>query len=145
MAYWFNTCAKLRRLSRTAGFASVAVLTIALGIGANTAIFSVINGVLLKPLPYPKPDELVGMWHMAPGINIPELNQAPSNYFTYRDQNRTLVDMGLYNNRSASVTGLAQPEQVQTIEVTDGTLPILGVPPLLGRWFGCKGRSAGER
>jgi predicted permease len=111
------------------------VLTIALGIGANTAIFSVINSVLLKPLPYPKPDELAGMWHSAPGINIPELNQAPSNYFTYRDQNRTLVDMGLYNNRSASVTGLAQPEQVQTIEVTDGTLPILGVPPLLGRWF----------
>ncbi len=125
----------IRRLLRTAGFASVAVLTIALGIGANTAIFSVINGVLLKPLPYPKPDELVGMWHSAPGINIPELNQAPSNYFTYRDQNRTLADMGLYNNRSASVTGLAQPEQVQTIEVTDGTLPILGVPPLLGRWF----------
>ena len=136
MAYWPHHLREIiRRLSRTAGFASVAVLTIALGIGANTAIFSVINGVLLKPLPYPKPDELVGMWHTAPGINIPELNQAPSNYFTYRDQNRTLTDMGLYNNRSASVTGLAQPEQVQTIEVTDGTLPILGVPPLLGRWF----------
>jgi putative ABC transport system permease protein len=136
MAYWPHHLREiLRRLSRTAGFASVAVLTIALGIGANTAIFSVINGVLLKPLPYPKPDELVGMWHSAPGINIPELNQAPSNYFTYRDQNRTLTDMGLYNNRSASVTGLDQPEQVQTIEVTDGTLPILGVPPVLGRWF----------
>jgi predicted permease len=136
MAYGFHHLREIiRRLSRTAGFASVAVLTVALGIGANTAIFSVINGVLLKPLPYPKPDELVGMWHTAPGINIPELNQAPSNYFTYREQNRTLADMGLYNNRSASVTGLAQPEQVQTIEVTDGTLPILGVPPLLGRWF----------
>jgi predicted permease len=136
MAYWFHHLREIiRRLSRTAGFASVAVLTIALGIGANTAIFSVINGVLLKPLPYPKPDELVGMWHTAPGVNIPELNQSPSNYFTYRDQNRTLVDLGLYNHRSASVTGLDQPEQVQTIEVTDGTLPILGVPPLLGRWF----------
>ncbi len=136
MAYWLQHLREIiRRLSRTAGFASVAVFTIALGIGANTAIFSVINGVLLKPLPYPKPDELVGMWHTAPGVNIPELNQSPSNYFTYRDQNRTLTDMGLYNNRSASVTGLAQPEQVQTIEVTDGTLPILGVPPLLGRWF----------
>ena len=136
MAYWLQHLREIiRRLSRTAGFASVAVLTIALGIGANTAIFSVINGVLLKPLPYPKPDELVGMWHSAPGINIPDLNQAPSNYFTYRDQNRTLIDMGLYNNRSASITGLAQPERVQTIEVTDGTLPILGVSPLLGRWF----------
>lgn len=136
MAYWPHRLREIiRRLSRNPGFAAVAILTIALGIGANTAIFSVINGVLLKPLPYPKPDELVGMWHTAPGVNIPELNQSPSNYFTYRDQNRTLVDMGLYNNRSASVTGLAQPEQVQTIEVTDGTLPILGVPPLLGRWF----------
>src|ERR1700682_1243873 len=140
MAYWFQNLREiLRRLSRTAGFASVAVLTIALGFGAKNAIFSVINGVLLKPLPYPKPDELVGMWHSAAGINIPELNQAPSNYFTYRDQKRTLTDMGLYNNRSASVTGLDQPEQVQTIEVTDGTLPILGVPPLLGRWFERKG------
>ena len=145
MAYWLQHLREiLRRLSRTAGFASVAVLTIALGIGANTAIFSVINGVLLKPLPYPKPDELVGMWHAAPGINIPELNQSPSNYFIYRDQNRTLVDMGLYNNRSASVTGLAQPEQVQMIEVTDGTLPILGVPPLLGRWFDRKDDQPGS-
>ncbi len=136
MAYWLHRLREIvRRLSRTAGFASIAVLTIALGIGANTAIFSVINGVLLKPLPYPKPDELVGMWHSAPGINLPELNQAPSNYFTYRDQSRTLTDMGLYNNRSASVTGIDRPEQVQTIEVTDGTLPLLGVPPVLGRWF----------
>ena len=125
----------MRRLSRTAGFASVAVLTIALGIGANTAIFSVINGVLLKPLPYPNPDELVGMWHSAPGINIPDLDQGPSNYFTYRDQNRTLQDMGLYTQSGASITGLAQPERVQAIKVTDGTLRILGVPPLLGRWF----------
>lgn len=136
MVYRFpNLREIMRRLARVPGFAAAAVLTIALGIGANTAIFSVINAVLLKPLPYPKPDELVGMWHTAAGINIPELNQSPSNYFTYREQNRTLADMGLYNNRSASVTGFAQPEQVQTIEVTDGTLPILGVPPLLGRWF----------
>src|ERR1700683_5130354 len=102
MAYWLHLREIIRRLSRTAGFASVAVFTIALGIGANTAIFSVIDGVLLKPLPYPKPDELVGMWHTAPGINLPELNEAPSNYFTYRDQNRTLTDMGLYNSRAAS-------------------------------------------
>lgn len=136
MAYWFHRLREIiRRLSKAAGFASVAALTIALGIGANTAIFSVLNGVLLKPLPYHSPDELVGMWHAAPGINVPDLNQAPSNYFTYREQNRTLIDMGLYNNRSASITGLAQPEQVQTIYVTDGTLPILGIRPLLGRWF----------
>src|SRR5258707_5274742 len=114
MAYWLQHLREIiRRLSRTVGFASVAVLTIALGIGANTAIFSVINGVLLKPLPYSKPDELVGMWHTAPGINIPDLNQSPSNYFTYRDQNHTLQDMGLYTQSGASITRLAQPERVQ--------------------------------
>ncbi|MEO8052002.1 MAG: ABC transporter permease [Acidobacteriota bacterium] len=124
-----------RRLGRSPGFTAVAILTIALGIGANTAIFSVINGILLKPLPYPRPDELIGMWHTAPGLNIPDLNQAPSNYFTYREANRTLQDFGLYRNGSVSITGTGEPEQVQTIEVTDGTLPILGIRPLLGRWF----------
>ncbi len=145
MAYWpYRLREIIRRLSWNAGFASVAVLTIALGIGANTAIFGVINGVLLKPLPYPKPDELVGMWHTAPGINIPDLNQAPSNYFTYREQNRTLGDMGLYTQSGATITGLAQPERVQAIKVTDGILPILGIPPVLGRWFERKDDQAGS-
>jgi predicted permease len=124
-----------RRLRRTPMFTAIALFTLAAGIGANTAVFSVVEGVLLKPLPYPHPDQLVGVWHTAPGINIPELNMGPSNYFIYRDDGRTFQDVGLYQGDSVSVTGSGQPEQVRALHVTDGTLPILGIPPLLGRTF----------
>jgi predicted permease len=116
-------------------FTIVTLITLAAGIGANTAVFSVIEGVLLKPLPYPQADQLVGVWHTAPGFNIPDLNMAPSNYFIYREQSRTFQDVGIYQNDSVSVTGIAEPEQVEALDVTDGTLPILGIPPILGRWF----------
>jgi putative ABC transport system permease protein len=125
----------LRRLRRSPMFTIITLITLAAGIGANTAVFSVIEGVLLKPLPYPHPDELVGVWHTAPGFNIPDLNMAPSNYFIYREQSRTFQDVGVYQGDSVSVTGVAEPEQVSALDVTDGTLPILGIPPMLGRWF----------
>jgi putative ABC transport system permease protein len=125
----------LRRLRRSPMFTIVTLVTLAAGIGANTAVFSVLEGVLLKPLPYPHPDELVGVWHTAPGFNIPELNMAPSNYFIYREQSRTFQDVGMYQGDSVSVTGVAEPEQVDALDVTDGTLPILGIPPMLGRRF----------
>jgi predicted permease len=116
-------------------FTVVTLITLAAGIGANTAVFSVLEGVLLKPLPYPHPDELVGVWHSALGLNIPDLNMAPSNYFIYREQSRTFQDVGLYQDDSVSVTGVSEPEQVRALDVTDGTLPILGIPPVLGRGF----------
>ena len=124
-----------RRLGRAPMFATVILITVAIGVGANTVIFSVVEGVLLKPLPYKEPDRLIGVWYKAPAINIPKINMAPYLYFTDREQNKTLEDIGLYGFLSFHITGGAQPEQVQGLQVTDGTLPILGVRPALGRLF----------
>ncbi len=105
-------------------FTGVAVLTLAIGIGANTAIFSVIEGVLLKPPPYPRSDELVVQVHAAPGVNLRNAGAAPFQYFTYREEGRVFQDVGLSNIGTVSVTGLAEPEEVRTIFVTDGVLPM---------------------
>jgi len=124
-----------RRLARAPLFTAITLITLAAGVGGNTLVFSVLEGVLLKPLPYPKPSELIGVWHAAPGINIPDLNMAPSNYFVYRDQNHSFQDIGVYQRDSSSITGAGEPEQVNDLLVTDGTLPLLGIPPMLGRIF----------
>lgn len=133
-----------RRLSRAPMFTAVTLITLAVGVGANTAIFSVLQGVLLKPLPYPHADDLVGVWHVAPGLNIKELSAAPSNYFVYREQSRTFQDIGLYTGDSVNVTGVGEPEQVRALLVTERVLPILGIPPMLGRWFTGKDDSPGS-
>jgi predicted permease len=125
----------LRRFARTPMFTTVTLLTIALGIGANTAIFSVINGVLLKPLAYPDSDRLVAIWQTIEKLGIPEIGASPATYLLYREEGRSFEDIGLWRTESASVTGLAEPERVATMVVTDGTLPVLGVHPVLGRWF----------
>ncbi len=125
----------LRRLTLSPRFTIVAVLTLAAAVGANAAMFGVLNGVLLKPLPYPEPDRLVGVWHTAPGLNIKDLNMAPSNYFIYREQSTTFEDVGLYNGAQVSVTGTGEPEQVPGLMVTDGVLPLLRVTPAAGRFF----------
>ena len=125
----------LRRLRHSPMFAAITLVTLGIGIGANSAIFSVVNAVLLKPLPYPHPDSLVSVWQTAPGLGFRELNASPATYFTYREEGRTFQDIGLWASQSASVTGVAEPEQVETLVVTHGTLPVLGVQPLRGRWF----------
>src|SRR6266481_7728366 len=134
----------VRRLGKAPLFTSVTVATLAIAIGANTAIFGVLDGVLLKPLPYPHPEELVGVWHTAPGVNITDLNSSPSLYFTYREDGRTFQDVGLWTERSATVTGLAEPERVTVLRVTDGVLPLMGVHPLLGRSFSREDDQAGS-
>jgi predicted permease len=125
----------LRRLGRAPMFTIITLITLAAGIGANTVIFSVLEGVLLKPLPYPDPDRLIGVWHTAPGINIKDLNMAPSIYFIDREQSTTFQDIGAYDVDSFNITGIGDPEQVRGLDVTDGTLPILGVVPAFGRLF----------
>ena len=82
---WTGPRLALRRLLHAPLFTAVTLLTLAIGIGANTAIFSVVYGVLLKPLPFAEPDRLVAVWHRAPGLGIEKLNQSPSTYLTVRD------------------------------------------------------------
>lgn len=124
-----------RRMRQAPAFTLIALATIAIGIGASVAVFSVAEGVMLKPLPYPDPGQLIGVWLAAPGINMPEITISPSTYFVFRDQNRTFQSFGLYTGDSVNVTGRGEPQQVQALRVTDGTLDALGVQPMLGRWF----------
>ena len=133
----------LRRLSRAPLFTAITLITLAVGVGANTVIFSVVEGVLLKPLPYPHAEQLIGVWHSAPGIGFKELNMSPSIYFIDREQNTTLQDIGAYTGDSLDVTGSGKPEHVQGLDVTDGVLPILGVTPVVGRLFNRRDDSAG--
>jgi predicted permease len=125
----------VRRLLRVPMFTTVAAVTLAIGIGANAAIFSVVHGVLLKPLPYAHSEELISVDHVAPGVGIGNVGAAPFQYFVYREEGRSFQDIGLWRSDTVSVTGRAEPEQVLSLDVTDGVLPILGVQPLLGRSF----------
>lgn len=124
-----------RRLARAPLFTAITLITLAVGVGANTVVFSVVESVLLKPLNYPHPEQLIGIWHRAPGIGLDSLNIAPFLYFIDREQSTTLVDIGVYNFNSLSVTGAGEPEHVRGLDVSDGTLPLLGVKPELGRLF----------
>jgi predicted permease len=127
----------MRVFRKNPGFAATAVLTLALGIGATVAVFSVVNAVLIRPLPYPDPDRLIGLWHSAQFQAVTSRNVRLSStmYLTYREHNRTFEHVGLWRSASATVTGVGDPEQVRTIVVTHETLPAIGVRPARGRWF----------
>jgi len=129
-----------RRLRKSPGFAATVLLTLAIGIGANTAVFSVLNSVLFKPLSYPEAEQLVAVRLIAPGAaGLADfsngLRLSPSMYFTFAEQNRTFQSLGVWIAGVANVTGLAQPHEVHTASITDGVLQTLSVPPLLGRWL----------
>jgi len=126
-----------RALLRDPAFTAIAAITIALGIGATIAIFTVVNGILIKPLPYPDPDALVSVWHSAvvAGANYRNANHSASMYVAYAENNRTFQEYGVWNNGASSVTGAGDPEQVRTFRVTYGVLRAFGLQPQLGRWF----------
>ena len=129
-----------RRLGRSPGFAITVVLTLAIGIGANTAVFSVLNSVLLRPLPYPQPQQLVSLHLNAPGAPglaefRSELRLSASMYFTFTRHNHVFQSLGVWGPGTASITGLARPEQVKTAQISGGVLETLNVPALHGQWL----------
>ena len=130
----------LRRLLKSPGFTATILLTLAIGIGANTAVFSVVNSVLLKPLPYPHSEELAALWMNAPGAGglssfQSGLQLSASMYLTFTRQNRSFQSMGVWQMRTANVTGIAQPDEVNAAFLSDGVLETLRVPAMVGRWF----------
>jgi putative ABC transport system permease protein len=129
---------------RSPMFTAITLITLAVGIGANTALFSVLSGVLLKPLPYPHADQLVSVWETTRLQGLGEVNASPATYFTFREEGRAFQDVGLWRSDSANVTGTGEPEQVDTLSVTDGVLPIIGIQPIRGRWFTHKDDSPGS-
>lgn len=126
----------LRQFRKNPVFAAVAVLTLALGIGANTAIFSVVNGVLLKPLPYQDPDRLVRVWHVPPAKSFPGIatfSVSAANFLDWQSQNHVFEQMTIYSYRNFTVAGSGNPQQVDACAVSSTFFSLLGVEPLLGR------------
>lgn len=125
----------VRALARRPGYASAAVLTLALGIGANVAIFAVVNAVLIRPLPYPSADELVTIDHHAPGVDLPELRNSEGTLHFYRQEADYLSAITVYDSESRNLVGGPQPEHVSVIQTGPELFEILRVQPFLGRPF----------
>ena len=125
----------LRGLVRRPAFTFAAVVTLAVGIGATTAIFSVVYSVLIKPLPFPNADELVRIRHSALTEVDGDLPFSETMYLTYREENQTFASVGMWDESTATLTDRGEPELVRALRVTDGTLQALGVQPMRGRWF----------
>lgn len=127
-----------RSLRRTPAFTLTATLTLVVGVGATVAIFAVVNGVLLRPLPYGNAERLVGAWHDMPTISVNRANQTSTTYFTYRRHAKTIEDIALYSEGSVNVSepgAAGEPQRVQAAWITASLVPVLQVPPLRGRSF----------
>jgi putative ABC transport system permease protein len=132
---WQDLRYAVRTFWRQPGFAATAILTLALGIGATSAIFSVVWGVLLKPLPFDEPERLVSLLHRSTLEQFPVMNHGPATYFTYLDNYRAFEGIGAWESNEVSVTGTGDPERLDVLSVSDATLPLLRVQPQLGRLF----------
>src|SRR5687767_8232343 len=125
----------LRGLWKRPGFTAVALITLALGIGANAAIFSVVNAVLLKPLQFRDPERLVILWEDVSFAGFPRNTPAPANYVDWKNQTQSFEDMAASQESSLNLTGDGEPERVTTRRVTSNFFSVLGVQPLIGRGF----------
>jgi len=128
----------LRQLGKNPSYTAIAVLTLALGIGANTAIFSVVNGVLLRPLPFKDPGRIVRVWHTPPEKSFPGMKTfsvSAANFVDWQRENHVFERMAIYSYRGFTLTGVARPMQVDACAVSKGFFETLGVPPLHGRIF----------
>src|ERR1051325_9579367 len=122
-----------RQLAKSPGFTAVAVITLALGIGANAALFSVVSGVLLNPVPFPHSDELVALHEGKPNFEGGSISYP--NFLDWQKENRTFAAMAIARSNAFSLTGIGEPEQVSAEFVTPEFFPLLGVEPVLGRNF----------
>src|SRR5881396_2309068 len=122
----------VRQLLKNPGFTAVAVLTLALGIGANTAIFSVVNAVLLRPLPYLEPERLIRLWESNPGRGWPEFSASAPNFEDWRKQQAVCEQLAAYEFATFNFTGSGSPERVAALSVTANLFPALGVEPAHG-------------
>jgi putative ABC transport system permease protein len=125
----------LRSLRQHPALAAIALVTLSLGIGANAAIFSVVNAVLLRPLPFAEPDRIVAFWGSVPQMGIPVLNYPDAAYVYYRTRSQTLEHASAYTSFSTTLTGAGDPERLNAAAVTADFFPLLGRMPLLGRAF----------
>ena len=131
--FWQDLRYGARILLKKPGFTFIAVITLALGIGANTAIFSVVNGVLLKPLPYPHPDRLVRVFES--GSTQPKFPVTPGSFLDYREQNSTLDNLAIYTRDDLELSAGGQPEHLPAMRISADFFATLGFQPLLGREF----------
>ncbi|PYV40338.1 MAG: ABC transporter permease, partial [Acidobacteria bacterium] len=124
-----------RMLKKSPGFTAVAVITLALGIGANTAVFSVVNAVLLRPLPFPDPDRLVQIWEVNSAAGRDRGTVSPYNFLHWRDQSHNFEQMAAYQYESFALTGNQIPEHMTGLLVSASFLQVLKVSPIFGRTF----------
>jgi len=124
-----------RILLKQPGFTFVALITLALGIGANTAIFSLVNSILLRPLPYREPDRLVRMLQASPKLGLSSWGVSQAGFAAYRDQNRSFESLAIFNTGGVNLTGDGEPERLSVTSVTADFFKVLGINPVLGRTF----------
>src|SRR5579864_9135258 len=124
-----------RMLRKSPGFTAVALMVLTVGIGANVAIFSVVNTVLLRPLPFHDPGHLVMLWESLPGIGYGQLGTSSGEYLDYRDRNRVFSGIAGYKNDTANLTGSGQPERIHITEASANLFSVLGVQPSMGRSY----------